>query len=210
MTCDREALLTLALDDPALLDHLERCDVCRAEHQRLVDALPAFHRGLQRDPAFPLPDPRPRRSLMPKILVAAAAIAAVTLVTTNPAPVEPQVQQASAGFELAQSLESVGWKDRTGKQWLELAKQLLPHAEKVVANPPVDAKGLQVLVQTGRAAENANEVFPPFVVTSGRKAYNRFYMEAARAVKQDPALLETIHDEDARATVYHLVRTLEE
>lgn len=215
MTCDRELLTTRELDDPELLAHADACEACRDELARLGAVLEPFHQGLRREPAYPLPTDRPWRSTMSKLLVLAASLSVISLTVLQSSV--PQVQPGSAPVQvfrpdltLVESAEKTPWNAISEQAWMQLAKDLEVEARQVVQRQPDTEAGLRVLVQTARSAENSNQPSPPFYDRVQGRPVNVYYLEAARVVHRQPALLATIGDDDSRAVVELYLGQLEQ
>lgn len=67
-----------------------------------------------------------------------------------------------------------------------------------------------IYAQIGRAAENQNEVIPPFYEQIGFQAVNYYYYLAAMLAIQDPALMSKLTDSDVNASVTQYLSMLQQ
>ncbi len=64
--------------------------------------------------------------------------------------------------------------------------------------------------QIGRAAENQNEVIPPFYEQMGFQAVNYYYYLAAELAFQDPSLLSKLTDQDLNSSITQYVTMMQQ
>lgn len=84
--------------------------------------------------------------------------------------------------------------------------ELLWFVERVELREPL----FLLYAQIGRAAENQNEVIPPFYEQIGFQAVNYYYYMAAVLATQDPALMSKLTDSDVNASVSQYLQMLQQ
>ena len=93
-----------------------------------------------------------------------------------------------------------GWSP---SEWGLKAKELQEMVELLWFVDRVDLREPLFLLyaQVGRAAENQNEMIPPFYEQVGFQAVNYYYYMAAVLANQDPSLMSKLTDQDLNASI---------
>lgn len=141
-----------------------------------------------------------------EIWVAAAAVLAVSVFagTRGERAAAPVVEVSadarlvSEGIALAKAVSLVPWNGKSDVEWKQTADALRPAADRLSEREP-SAEGLQVLLQTGRCAENSNDPTPEYYGKVDGTTWNLYYHRAVRMVRARPALLDTVADEEHRS-----------
>jgi hypothetical protein len=119
----------------------------------------------------------------------------------QPAIVPTQnIARVMAAVEEVSRVPYNGWSP---PQWGLKAKELQEMVELLWFLDRVELREPLFLlyVQVGRAAENQNEVIPPFYEQVGFQAVNYYYYMAAVLAHQDPSLMSKLTDQDLNASI---------
>ncbi len=119
----------------------------------------------------------------------------------QPAVVPSQnISRVMAAVEEVSAVPYNGWSP---PQWGLKAKELqemvelLWFVDRVELREPI----FLLYAQVGRAAENQNEMIPPFYEQVGFQAVNYYYYMAAVLAHQDPSLMSKLTDQDLNASI---------
>lgn len=108
-------------------------------------------------------------------------------------------------------VSAIPWTGMSPERWGRKAGELREMIELLwfVDRPELREPLFLLYVQIGRAAENENQIRPPYFEEIGRTNVNYYYYLAAQLAFQDPSLLNELTDSEVHGNVQYLVEQLD-
>lgn len=109
-------------------------------------------------------------------------------------------------------VSAIPWSAMSPERWGRKAQELRENVELLwfVDRAELREPLFLLYAQIGRAAENEDQIRPPFFEEIGRTNVNYFYFLAAQLALQDPSLMNKLTDSDVHGSVQYLLRQLDQ
>lgn len=107
---------------------------------------------------------------------------------------------------------AIPWSAMSPERWGRKAQELREMVELLWFVDRVELREPLFLLyaQIGRAAENEDQIRPPFFEEIGRTNVNYYYFLAAQLALQDPSLMNKLTDQDVHGSVQYLLQQLDQ
>jgi len=114
--------------------------------------------------------------------------------------------------DAVEQVSMIPWNQLSPDRWGLKAQELRDMIELLwfVDRPEVREPLFLLYAQIGRAAENQNQILPPFYEQIGETPVNYYFYLAATLAFQDPALMSKLTDSELRGSVAVLLQQLQQ